>query len=127
MGIVAKATGRSRVAGWTNGIHQYQQGIVITVRRNVHHIQKMARTFAFGPQTSFGPREEGDFATFQRFRQRVLVHIPQHQYFAGDRVLHHGGQQSVGFSQSSWASCSSVNIPLSPRPGLPGTFLTHQY
>ena len=25
------------------------------------------------------------------------------------------------------SSCSSVNIPLSPRPGLPGTFLTHQY
>ena len=79
---LSKAAAGALMAGRTDGVCQYQQGVVIAVRRNADHVQEMTRGFAFGPQALFRAREKGHFATVDRFRQRVLVHIAQHQHFA---------------------------------------------
>ncbi|CNT72897.1 Uncharacterised protein [Salmonella enterica subsp. enterica serovar Bovismorbificans] len=36
-------------------------------------------------------------AGFNGFVQRLWVHIAQHQYFAGYRMLHDGWHQAIGF------------------------------
>ena len=43
------------MAGWANRINQRQQGIVIAIRGDAHHIEEIARGFPLGPQTLFGP------------------------------------------------------------------------
>ena len=79
---LAEAAAGALMAGWADWVCQHQQGVVIAVRRNAYYIQEMARGFAFGPQALFRARVERYFAAVDRFRQRVLVHISQHQHFA---------------------------------------------
>ena len=67
MACVAEAAAGALVAGWADRIRQYQKRIVIAVRRNVDHIQEMARGFPFGPQALFGAREKGDLAAVDGF------------------------------------------------------------
>ena len=85
------------MAGRANRVNQHQQGVVVAVRRNAHHIQEVTGGLSFGPQALLGPREKGYFAAFERFIQRLRVHITQHQYFTGNRMLHDDWHQSVGF------------------------------
>ena len=85
------------MAGWANRINQRQQGIVIAIRGDAHHIEEIARRFPLGPQTLFGPRIKGHFAGFFGFRQRLLIHIAQHQHFTRNGVLHDDRHQTVGF------------------------------
>ncbi len=79
---LSKAAAGALMAGRTDGVCQYQQGVVIAVRRNADHVQEVTRGFPFGPQALFRAGVKRHFAAVDRFRQRVLVHIPQHQHFA---------------------------------------------
>ena len=85
------------MAGRTDWVNQHQQGIVVAIRRNAHHVEKVAGGFPFGPQTLFGPRIKGHFTALFGLRQRILIHIAQHQDFAGDGVLYDGRHHAVGF------------------------------
>ena len=85
------------MAGRAYWVYQYQQGVVIAVSGNIDNIEKIARRFSFGPQALLGPREKGHFAAFERFIQRLRIHITQHQYFTGNRMLHDDWHQPVGF------------------------------
>ncbi|MNU02049.1 hypothetical protein D3C72_2456450 [compost metagenome] len=57
----------------------------------------MAGAFALGPQSLLGAREKGDLAALFGSGQRFLVHIAEHQHFAGDGVLDDHRQQVVSF------------------------------
>ncbi|MNP24801.1 hypothetical protein D3C76_1175810 [compost metagenome] len=88
MAGIAKAAAGAQMAGRSDWVHQYQQGIVIAVRGDADHVQKMAGGFALGPQTLLSAREKGHFTAVDGLRQRVLIHITQHQHFTGYCVLH---------------------------------------
>ncbi len=66
------------MAGRANRVNQYQQGVVVAVGRDAHHVQEVTGGFTLGPQALFGPREKGHFAAFNRFIQCFRVHITQH-------------------------------------------------
>jgi hypothetical protein len=42
------------VAGRPDRVHQHQQRIVVTVRRDAHYVEDIARGFTLGPQSLFG-------------------------------------------------------------------------
>ncbi len=92
-----EAAGSAEMAGRANRLRQHQQRIVIAIGRNADHVKKVAGGFAFGPETRFGARPEGDFAFVQRLRQRLLVHIAVHQDLARYAVLHDSRHHAVGF------------------------------
>ena len=50
----AEAAGGAFMAGRPDRVHQHQQRIVVTVRRDAHHIEDIARGFTLGPQPLFG-------------------------------------------------------------------------
>ena len=92
MASLSKAAAGAFMAGRADGVSQNQQSIVVAIRRNANHIQEMAGGFPFGPQALFRAREEGHFAAVDRFRQRLLVHVSQHQHFTGNGMLDNHGQ-----------------------------------
>lgn len=92
-----EATAVAEVAGRADRVGQYQQRVVIAVRRDADHLEEVAGAFTLGPQALLGAREEGDVAALLGGRQRFRRHITQHQHFAGNGVLHDGRHQAVGF------------------------------
>lgn len=52
----AEAAGGAFVAGRPDRVYQHQQRIVVTVRRDAHHVEDMARGFTLGPQPLLGAR-----------------------------------------------------------------------
>lgn len=52
----AEAAGGAFVAGRPDRVYQHQQRIVVTVRRDAHYIEDMARGFTLGPQPLLGAR-----------------------------------------------------------------------
>lgn len=52
----AEAACGAFVAGRSDRVYQHQQRIVVTVRRDAHYIEDMARGFTLGPQPLLGAR-----------------------------------------------------------------------
>ena len=50
----AEAAGGAFMAGRPDRVHQHQQRIVVTIRRDAHYVEDIARGFTLGPQPLFG-------------------------------------------------------------------------
>ena len=94
------------MAGWANRIDQRQQvslsqsGVMLTTLRKLPDVSPWSTDAVWSAN-------KGHFAGFFGFRQRILIHIAQHQHFTRNGVLHDDRHQTVGFCQSS----CSLNIP----------------
>ncbi|MNP65447.1 hypothetical protein D3C76_1610370 [compost metagenome] len=99
-----EAAGIAQMAGRANRIDQNQQRVVITVWGDAHYVEEVARAFALGPQALLGTREEGDLAALLGSGQRFLVHVAEHQHFAGNGMLYNRRQQVVSFFPVELAS-----------------------
>ena len=95
--FVTKATWRAAVAGRSDRVGFDQQGVIVTIDFDADDLEEISRALAFRPQALFGTAEERDGFGALGFLEGVCVHVAEHQHLLRGRILHDGGDKSVGF------------------------------
>jgi hypothetical protein len=95
------------------GFHQNR--IIITIFPDLAHPDEVARGLALVPQLFPAPTVEPYLAAGQGAAQGLPVHIAQHQYLAGIRVLDYGWYQPLSIKlEVSIFILSKMTSPLGP-------------
>jgi hypothetical protein len=69
--------------------------VLVTIDPHFDDPQGVTRALAFAPQRLPRPAEKPSLGTFDRARERFVVHMRQHENVAGPSVGHHASNQPV--------------------------------
>src|SRR5581483_5840181 len=95
-----------------------QERIAITVGTNALELEDMAGGLAFFPQSLLAAAEEHDASARERFPQRVLIHIAEHQHRAGAGVLDDRRQQASAFAKVERVDIGSFHDTAAKPPSV---------
>ena len=78
------------MAGRAGLFDQHQQGVVVAVSVEGHHLLHVPAALSLLPELLTGTAEKPGVAGLQRLLQALPIHVGQHQHLFGMHVLHDG-------------------------------------
>ena len=102
-----KAAALPGVTRWARGLHEGEQAVAVAVNAQRAHRLHVAAGFALVPRTLARATPQVQLARLARARERLLIHVGEHQHLSGAPVLHDAGTRP----RSSYVTSSSTDSP----------------
>src|SRR5579871_277501 len=109
-----KAARRTRMAGWSIRLHLEEDRICITIEAHTDYTLEVAGSGTLVPELLPRPAPEPCVTSLLRQRDRLLVHVCDHQHFASVGILDNRWDQSLPIKLQSHLVLR--NLPRGARP-----------